>query len=194
MPAAEKQVSHDTSKVVPGPSRSHPGWSCQPQQKGGRRRTRARTPCGAPPPPQTWKKPNPPDSDPPLDYASILQWYREHRQALFGTHPWLGRREGVILTQLQIGTVLTPTLTRHVCPGLHESAKCSICARELATLTRVWGERSPITTTGHCEPHRLARSWMDGWVDIAVPFRTAGRWRLQAVILNEPKTRFIFFP
>ncbi|KAH7967363.1 hypothetical protein HPB49_024310 [Dermacentor silvarum] len=70
----------------------------------------------------------------------ILAWYREGRRALPGPHPRLGRREGVLLRQLQTGTVLTPALARHVCPGLFESATCSVCARELATLAHVlWG-------------------------------------------------------
>ncbi|KAH8039409.1 hypothetical protein HPB51_006919 [Rhipicephalus microplus] len=82
----------------------------------------------------------PPDSDPPLDYGSILQWYREGRRALPGPHLRLGWRDGVLLRQLQTGTVLTPALARHVCPRLYESAKCSICARKLAKLTHMlWG-------------------------------------------------------
>ncbi|XP_075741347.1 uncharacterized protein LOC142790293 [Rhipicephalus microplus] len=95
----------------------------------------------APPPrPSGAEEAVPPDSDPLLDYGSILQWYREGRRTLPGPHPRLGRREGVLLRQIQTGTVLTPALARHVCPGLYESAKCSICARELATLTHVlWG-------------------------------------------------------
>lgn len=94
----------------------------------------------APPRPSDAEEAVPPDSDPLLDYGSILQWYREGRRTLPGPHPRLGRREGVLLRQLQTGTVLTPALARHVCPGLYESAKCSICARELATLTHVlWG-------------------------------------------------------
>ncbi|KAH7950551.1 hypothetical protein HPB49_025636 [Dermacentor silvarum] len=80
------------------------------------------------------------DADPLLDYGGILAWYREGRRALPGPHPRLGRREGVLLRQLQTGTVLTPALARHVCPGLFESATCSVCARELATLAHVlWG-------------------------------------------------------
>ncbi|KAH7959877.1 hypothetical protein HPB49_014647 [Dermacentor silvarum] len=80
------------------------------------------------------------DPDPLLDYGGILVWYREGRRALPGPHPRLGRREGVLLRQLQTGTVLTPALARHVCPGLFESATCSVCARELATLAHVlWG-------------------------------------------------------
>ncbi|KAH7933450.1 hypothetical protein HPB49_012596 [Dermacentor silvarum] len=80
------------------------------------------------------------DPDPLLDYGGILAWYREGRRALPGPHPRLGRREGVLLRQLQTGTVLTPALARHVCPGLFESATCSVCARELATLAHVlWG-------------------------------------------------------
>ncbi|KAH8026757.1 hypothetical protein HPB51_024256 [Rhipicephalus microplus] len=138
-PAAEKQVDHDTFTVVPGPRRSHPGRSGQPQRKGGRRRTRAHASCGAPPP-LGREISRTPGLGPPLDYGSILQRYREGHRALPGPHPWLGRREGVLLGQLQTGTVLTPALARHACPGLYESAKCSICARELATLTHVlWG-------------------------------------------------------
>ncbi|KAH7953483.1 hypothetical protein HPB49_009219 [Dermacentor silvarum] len=80
------------------------------------------------------------DPDPLLDYGGILAWYREGRRALPGPHPRLGRREGVLLRQLQTGTVLTPALARHVCPGLFESATCSVCARELATLAHLlWG-------------------------------------------------------
>ncbi|KAH7953315.1 hypothetical protein HPB49_007030 [Dermacentor silvarum] len=80
------------------------------------------------------------DPDPLLDYGGILAWYREGRRALPGPHPRLGRREGVLLRQIQTGTVLTPALARHVCPGLFESATCSVCARELATLAHVlWG-------------------------------------------------------
>ncbi|KAH7977619.1 hypothetical protein HPB49_003048 [Dermacentor silvarum] len=80
------------------------------------------------------------DPDPLLDYGGILSWYREGRRALPGPHPRLGRREGVILRQLHTGIVLTPALARHVCPGLFESATCSVCARELATLAHVlWG-------------------------------------------------------
>ncbi|KAH7973711.1 hypothetical protein HPB49_004064 [Dermacentor silvarum] len=80
------------------------------------------------------------DPDPLLDYGGILAWYREGRRALSGPHPRLGRREGVLLRQLQTGTVVTPALARHVCPGLFESATCSVCARELATLAHVlWG-------------------------------------------------------
>ncbi|KAH7978659.1 hypothetical protein HPB49_006305 [Dermacentor silvarum] len=80
------------------------------------------------------------DPEPLLDYGGILAWYREGRRALPGPHPRLGRREGVLLRQLQTGTVLTPALARHVCPGLFESATCSVCARELATLAHVlWG-------------------------------------------------------
>ncbi|KAH7945776.1 hypothetical protein HPB49_015365 [Dermacentor silvarum] len=80
------------------------------------------------------------DPAPLLDYGGILAWYREGRRALPGPHPRLGRREGVLLRQLQTGTVLTPALARHVCPGLFESATCSVCARELATLAHVlWG-------------------------------------------------------
>ncbi|KAH7958643.1 hypothetical protein HPB49_003604 [Dermacentor silvarum] len=80
------------------------------------------------------------DPDPLLDYGGILAWYREGRRALPGPHPRLGRREGVLLRQLQTGTVLTPAIARHVCPGLFESATCSVCARELATLAHVlWG-------------------------------------------------------
>ncbi|KAH7953674.1 hypothetical protein HPB49_010992 [Dermacentor silvarum] len=71
------------------------------------------------------------DADPLLDYGGILAWYREGRRALPGPHPRLGRREGVLLRQLQTGTVLTPALARHVCPGLFE---------KLATLAHVlWG-------------------------------------------------------
>ncbi|KAH7970293.1 hypothetical protein HPB49_002339 [Dermacentor silvarum] len=77
------------------------------------------------------------DPDPLLDYGGILAWYREGRRALPGPHPRLGRREGVLLRQLQTGTVLTPVLARHVCPGLFESATCCVCARELATLAHV---------------------------------------------------------
>ncbi|KAH7977949.1 hypothetical protein HPB49_004032 [Dermacentor silvarum] len=80
------------------------------------------------------------DPDPLLDYGGILAWYREGHRALPGPHPRLGRREGLLLRQLQTGTVLTPALARHVCPGLFESATCSVWARELATLAHVlWG-------------------------------------------------------
>ncbi|KAH7975030.1 hypothetical protein HPB49_022909 [Dermacentor silvarum] len=80
------------------------------------------------------------DPDPLLDYGGILAWYREGHRALPGPHPRLERREGVLLRQLQTETVLTPALARHVCPGLFESATCSVCARELATLAHVlWG-------------------------------------------------------
>ncbi|KAH8025120.1 hypothetical protein HPB51_003898 [Rhipicephalus microplus] len=61
-------------------------------------------------------------------------------QHLRRPHPKLGPRKAVLLRQLQTGTVLTLALARHVCPGLYESAKCSICAQELTTLTHVlWG-------------------------------------------------------
>nr|XP_037278276.1 uncharacterized protein LOC119171601 [Rhipicephalus microplus] len=141
LPRSKSTTTH--LRWFPGSRRSHPGRSGQPQRKGGRRRTRARAPCGAPPPPprpSDAEEAVPPDSDQLLDYGSILQWYREGRRTLPGPHPRLGRREGVLLRQLQTGTVLTPALARHVCPGLYESAKCSICAREMATLTHVlWG-------------------------------------------------------
>ncbi|KAH8032980.1 hypothetical protein HPB51_004728 [Rhipicephalus microplus] len=72
----------------------------------------------APPRPSDAEEAEPPDSDRPLDYGSILQWYRESHRALQGPHPRLGRREGVLLIQLQTSMVLTPALPRHVCRGL----------------------------------------------------------------------------
>ncbi|KAH7979829.1 hypothetical protein HPB49_011483 [Dermacentor silvarum] len=42
--------------------------------------------------------------------------------------------------EADVVALLTPALARHVCPGLFESATCSVCARELATLAHVlWG-------------------------------------------------------
>lgn len=50
------------------------------------------------------------------------------------------RGEAVLLRQLQTGSVLTPALARHVCPGTYESAVCSVCALVTADLAHImWG-------------------------------------------------------
>lgn len=79
-------------------------------------------------------------AEPLTTYGDILSWYREGRRALPPPHPRLGRREGVLLRQLQTRTVLTPALARHVCPGYYVQVQCSVCAREPATLAHImWG-------------------------------------------------------
>ncbi|KAH8022950.1 hypothetical protein HPB51_006380 [Rhipicephalus microplus] len=60
-------------------------------------------------PPSYAEEVEPPDSDPPLDYGSILQRYREGRRALPGPHP---RREGVLLRQDRHGAHARPGPTR----------------------------------------------------------------------------------
>lgn len=46
----------------------------------------------------------------------------------------------MLLRQLQTGTVPNPALARHVCPGVYESDKCSVCALVTADLAHLmWG-------------------------------------------------------
>ncbi|XP_077540075.1 uncharacterized protein LOC144152613 [Haemaphysalis longicornis] len=80
------------------------------------------------------------EAEPLTDYGGVLRWHRDQRRAFPLPHRDLSRAEAVKLRQLQTETVLTPALARHVCPDLYESARCSVCERETATLTHImWG-------------------------------------------------------
>lgn len=64
------------------------------------------------------------------------------------------------LRQLQVETVLTPALARHMRPDLFESAECSVCARTMATLAHLmWGCDSVVNGERDTYPPEV-REWV----------------------------------
>lgn len=80
------------------------------------------------------------DFSPITGYSDVLEWYRARRRKMARPHRSLTREEEVHLRQLQTGSVLTPALAHHVCPGLYPSNMCSVCGVVIADLPHVlWG-------------------------------------------------------
>lgn len=83
--------------------------------------------------------------EPLAGYSEILAWYKEGRRELPGPHRGLGRHEGVLFRQLQVGTVLTPALARHMCSDIPGDGVCCVCGVELATLAHIlWNCDEPV--------------------------------------------------
>lgn len=89
------------------------------------------------------------EAKPLVDYGGVLRWHRDQRRTFPPPHRELSRAEATKFRQLQTETVLTPALARHVCPELYESATCSVCELETATLAHImWGCNSAVRDGG----------------------------------------------